>query len=42
MSQSKSREEAAWKSRKQNQHPHGKVKSLAEIAGDSATEHTNK
>ncbi|GGF98296.1 DUF6254 family protein [Paenibacillus abyssi] len=32
MSTSKRREESAWKSRKQNQQPHGKVKSLHELS----------
>ncbi|MEI7025185.1 DUF6254 family protein [Paenibacillus sp. y28] len=32
MSHAKRREESAWKSRKQNQKPHGKVKSLHELA----------
>ena len=34
MSHSKRREEAAWKGRKQAQHPHGKVKALAEFASE--------
>ncbi|WP_246362996.1 DUF6254 family protein [Paenibacillus alba] len=34
MSHSKRREESAWKSRKQAVHPHGKVKSLAELANE--------
>lgn len=34
MSHSKRRDEAAWKSRKQARHPHGKVKSLAEFANE--------
>lgn len=32
MSHPKSREEAAWKSRKQNQKPHGKIKSLEQLS----------
>ncbi|WP_241680155.1 DUF6254 family protein [Metabacillus mangrovi] len=32
MSQSKKQEERQWKDRKQNQHPHGEVKSFKELA----------
>jgi hypothetical protein len=39
MSHSKRRDEAAWKSRKQAGHPHGKVKSLAEFASEYEAEH---
>jgi hypothetical protein len=35
MSQQKRRKEAATKSRKQKQHPHGKVKSLEQLANES-------
>ncbi|MFI2855896.1 DUF6254 family protein [Paenibacillus sp. JSM ZJ436] len=35
MSQQKRRAEAAWKSRKQDQHPHGKIKSLKELASEA-------
>ncbi|UJF32772.1 DUF6254 family protein [Paenibacillus hexagrammi] len=34
MSHQKRRQEAAWKSRKQEQHPHGKIKSFAELANE--------
>jgi len=37
MSQSQRRQEAATKSRKQAQHPHGKIKSLKELAQESET-----
>ncbi|SEM52684.1 DUF6254 family protein [Paenibacillus sp. OV219] len=40
MTSSKNRRENAWKSRKQNQKPHGEVKSLAELdqeGGQSST-----
>jgi len=37
MSTSKRRREAATKSRKQAQHPHGKVKSLEQLANESDT-----
>jgi len=40
MSQQKRRKEAAWKSRKQEQHPHGKIKSLKEISNEYDAEHT--
>ena len=33
MTSSQNRRENAWKSRKQNQKPHGEVKSLAELLG---------
>lgn len=39
MSHSKRRDEAAWKSRKQAQHPHGKVKALEEFASEYEAEH---
>jgi hypothetical protein len=32
MSHQKRRQEAAWKSRKQQPHPHGKIKSLQELS----------
>lgn len=32
MAHQKRRKEAAWKSRKEEQHPHGKVKSLKELS----------
>ncbi|MGD6817510.1 DUF6254 family protein [Metabacillus sp. 113a] len=32
MTQSKSQKERQWENRKQNQHPHGKVKSFEELA----------
>ncbi|WP_232243314.1 DUF6254 family protein [Paenibacillus sp. GSMTC-2017] len=35
MSTSKRRRESAFKSRKQNQQPHGKVKSLEELSKES-------
>lgn len=35
MSHQKNRREAAWKSRKQEQHPHGKIKSLKELSNES-------
>lgn len=35
MTTSQRRRESAWKSRKQNQKPHGEVKSLAELADES-------
>jgi hypothetical protein len=35
MTSSQSRRESAWKSRKQNQEPHGKIKSLAELSDES-------
>jgi hypothetical protein len=34
MSQSKRREEAAWKSRKHSQKPHGQIKSLVKYADE--------
>lgn len=40
MSQQKNRKEAAWKSRKQEQHPHGKIKSLKELSSEYGAEHT--
>jgi hypothetical protein len=40
MSQQKRRQEAAWKSRKQSQHPHGEIKSLKQLAGEYDAEHT--
>lgn len=33
MSQSKHEEERLWRVKKEAQHPHGKVKSLEELAG---------
>ncbi len=38
MSTSKRRRDNAWKQRKQTQHPHGKIKSLHELAGESPEE----
>ena len=35
MSHQKNRREAAWKSRKQEQHPHGKIKSLKELSDEA-------
>ncbi|WP_186438271.1 DUF6254 family protein [Cohnella terricola] len=35
MTTSKRRRESAWKSRKQNRQPHGKISSLHELANDS-------
>ncbi|MFB9330178.1 DUF6254 family protein [Paenibacillus aurantiacus] len=37
MSSSQGRRESAWKSRKQNQKPHGKIKSLAELSDESSS-----
>ncbi|MCL6658531.1 MULTISPECIES: DUF6254 family protein [Paenibacillus] len=34
MADQKKRKEAAWKSRKQEQHPHGKIKSLKELSSE--------
>ncbi|WP_223822071.1 DUF6254 family protein [Paenibacillus peoriae] len=34
MAHQKKRKKAAWKSRKQEQHPHGKVKSLKELSSE--------
>ncbi|MFC5467585.1 DUF6254 family protein [Cohnella suwonensis] len=34
MPPSKRRRESAWKSRKQNQHPHGRISSLHELANE--------
>ncbi|WP_255250507.1 DUF6254 family protein [Paenibacillus lautus] len=34
MAHQKRREESAWKSRKQEQHPHGKIKSLKELSSE--------
>ncbi|MFD0696889.1 DUF6254 family protein [Paenibacillus sp. GCM10027628] len=34
MSHQKRRDEAAWKSRKHSQNPHGKIKSLAQYASE--------
>ncbi|RBP95014.1 hypothetical protein DFO70_10344 [Cytobacillus firmus] len=34
MTKSKSEKERAWTVRKQDQHPHGKVKSLKELSGE--------
>ncbi|WP_438447322.1 DUF6254 family protein [Gorillibacterium sp. sgz5001074] len=42
MSQQKRRREAAWKSRKQEQHPHGEIKSLKELSNEYDAEHTTK
>ncbi len=40
MSQPKQRKEAEWKSRKQDQQPHGKIKSLKELSSEYGAEHT--
>jgi hypothetical protein len=40
MAHQKRRNEAAWKSRKQDQHPHGKIKSLKELSGEYDEKHT--
>ncbi|MFC7560438.1 DUF6254 family protein [Paenibacillus farraposensis] len=34
MAHQKRRKEAAWNSRKQEQHPHGKIKSLKELSSE--------
>lgn len=34
MTHQKRRKEAAWKSRKQEQHPHGKIKSFKELSSE--------
>jgi hypothetical protein len=34
MTQQKRRKDAAWKSRKQEQHPHGKIKSLKALSSE--------
>ncbi|MGN7759982.1 MULTISPECIES: DUF6254 family protein [Paenibacillus] len=34
------RKEAAWKSRKQEQHPHGKIKSLKVLSSEYEEKHT--
>lgn len=39
MSHAKRREENQWKIRKQNQQPHGKIKSLAQYSAEYDTEH---
>ncbi|MFC5700071.1 DUF6254 family protein [Cohnella faecalis] len=38
MTTSKRRRESAWKSRKQNQRPHGKVPSLNGLSNDADSE----
>ncbi|MEC0167136.1 DUF6254 family protein [Paenibacillus graminis] len=40
MSQQKQRSEAVWKSQKQNQRPHGKIKPLKELSSEYDAEHT--
>jgi len=40
VSQQKRRKEAEWKSRKQDQHPHGEIKSLKELSSEYDAEHT--
>ncbi|GIP54630.1 MULTISPECIES: DUF6254 family protein [Paenibacillus] len=40
MSQQKRRKEAAWKARKQEQHPHGKINSLKKLSDEYDAEHT--
>lgn len=42
MSHQKRRQEAAWKSRKQAQHPHGKIKSPHEYAEDYEAQHKDQ
>ncbi|MBO7745421.1 hypothetical protein I8J29_14510 [Paenibacillus sp. MWE-103] len=37
MTSPKNRRENAWKSRKQNQKPHGEVKSLAELSDEASS-----
>ncbi|MBW7474581.1 hypothetical protein K0T92_07470 [Paenibacillus oenotherae] len=37
MTSSQRRRESAWKSRKQNQKPHGEIKSLAELSDESSS-----
>ena len=37
MTSSKNRRESAWKSRKENQKPHGEVKSLAELSDEGSS-----
>ncbi|MFB9275076.1 DUF6254 family protein [Cohnella cellulosilytica] len=38
MTTSKRRRESNWKSRKQNQHPHGKISSLHKLSGAADTD----
>ncbi|MHA6528803.1 DUF6254 family protein [Paenibacillus sp. BAC0078] len=40
MAHQKRRNEAAWKSRKQAQHPHGKIKPLKELSSEYEEKHT--
>lgn len=40
MARQKRRQVAAWKSRKQEQHPHGKIKSLKELSSEAEEKHT--
>ncbi|WP_170211430.1 DUF6254 family protein [Cohnella abietis] len=40
MPPSKRRRESTWKSRKQNQQPHGKITSLNELANEAPSEGT--
>ncbi|MEY8745921.1 DUF6254 family protein [Bacillales bacterium AN1005] len=42
MARLKKRQEAAWKSRKQEQHPHGKIRSLKEISSEYDEKHTTQ
>ncbi|WP_240344036.1 DUF6254 family protein [Paenibacillus sp. SYP-B3998] len=42
MSHQKRRQEAAWKSRKHSQYPHGKVKSFEELSNESDKQGTTK
>ncbi|WP_281885916.1 DUF6254 family protein [Paenibacillus sp. YYML68] len=41
MSHPKNRRENEWKIRKQSQHPHGKVKSLAQYSDEYDAQHPN-
>ncbi|WP_433921275.1 DUF6254 family protein [Paenibacillus taichungensis] len=40
MALQKKRQEAAWKSRKEEQHPHGKIKSLKQLSSEYDEKHT--
>ncbi|MGO4527899.1 DUF6254 family protein [Paenibacillus sp. 2TAF8] len=42
MARQKKRQEAAWKSRKQEQHPHGKIRSLKEISSEYEGKNTTE
>ncbi|MFK2825339.1 DUF6254 family protein [Bacillus sp. B190/17] len=41
MTQSKRQEERQWKTRKQSQNPHGKVKSFEQLAEDAGRNESN-